>query len=232
MLIFIKGRMEITGNQEEMGTDGWTAQRQEKQLFPTRAFQKQALLMISSIQKGKKKWHQRKGRWKTKAERFPRVITLRPLSNPCHFPATPLKGKIHLEQWLQAFNKEGRQHRQSPALSRPRYEPCWLPWVNKIRETLQPHRIQMPSTAEVTATGGRRGKRMPAPFTNPTSMLVPKHCSWWWRRWEGVALLCFFFHPEQTKNPSHFLFSSNQKTYEAKIVMRKEKKTPHSKLSA
>lgn len=25
--------------------------------------------------KGKKKWHQRKGRWKTEAERFPRVVT-------------------------------------------------------------------------------------------------------------------------------------------------------------
>lgn len=199
MLIFIKGRMEITGNQEEMGTDGWTAQRQEKQLFPTWAFQKQAFLMISSIQKGKK-WHQRKGRWKTKAERFPGVVTLQPLSNPCHFPATPRKGKILLEQWLQVSNKE-RQHRQSPSLSRPQYEPCWLPWVNKMRGTLQPHRIPMPSTAEATEVGGRRGKRMPAPFTNPPSMLAPKHCSWWWRRWEGgcSALLLFPSRTDQKK---------------------------------
>lgn len=51
MLIFIKGRMKITGNQEEIGTDGRTAQRQEKQLFPTWAFQKQALLMFGSIHK-------------------------------------------------------------------------------------------------------------------------------------------------------------------------------------
>lgn len=99
------------------------------------------------------------------------------------------------------FPIKKRQHRQSPSLSRPQYEPCWLPWVNKMRETLQPHRIQMPSTAEATEVGGRRGKRMPAPFTNPPSMLAPKHCSWWWRRWEGgcSALLLFPSRTDQKK---------------------------------
>lgn len=78
MLIFIKGRMEITGNQEEMGTDGWTAQRQEKQLFPTRAFQKQALLMISSIQK-EKKMAPKKGKIENQGWKIPKgchLVTL------------------------------------------------------------------------------------------------------------------------------------------------------------
>lgn len=51
------------------------------------------------------KWHQREGRWKTKTETFPVAVPLQPSSNPCPFPAIPLKGKMHLEQWLQGFNK-------------------------------------------------------------------------------------------------------------------------------
>lgn len=54
-------------------------------------FQKQVLLMISSIQK-------KKDGTKEREDGKPRLKDSQGLSNPCHFPATPLKGKIYPEQ--------------------------------------------------------------------------------------------------------------------------------------